>query len=281
VSEPVVISNDFSRALTHDENLMMKTSSLPETNWNASLYENKHAFVWQFGESLIELLSPRLGEQILDLGCGTGQLTEKIAIAGATVQGMDASPEMIEKASQNYPHLLFRVADARSFQVEQPLDAVFSNAVLHWIKEPDAVIECVGQALKPGGRFVVEMGGKGNVSAIVTALDRAFAEQGHAVPEAANPWYFPSLGDYISRLEGRGFEVVYAVLFDRPTVLEAGEAGLANWLQMFADCFLGQLTAAQQTEVIHSVETQLRSTHFQDGNWVADYRRIRLIAIKR
>jgi trans-aconitate methyltransferase len=134
-----------------------------QNNWNAALYENKHAFVWQYGEDLLQLLNPKQGERILDLGCGTGQLTEKIATFGAVVMGIDNAPAMIEKARQNYPHLRFDVADARNFQVEQPLDAVFSNAALHWIKEPDAVINCVHQALKPGGRFVAEFGGKGNV----------------------------------------------------------------------------------------------------------------------
>lgn len=139
-----------------------------KNNWNAALYEDKHAFVWQYGEDLLQLLNPKQQERILDLGCGTGQLTEKIATFGAVVMGIDNAPAMISKAKQNYPHLQFDVADARNFQVEQPLDAVFSNAALHWIKEPDAVIRSVHQALKPGGRFVAEFGGKGNVQAITT-----------------------------------------------------------------------------------------------------------------
>ncbi len=116
----------------------------------------------------------RRGEQILDLGCGTGQLTEKIAQSGAFVQGIDSSLSMISTAKVNYPHINFSAADARSFQVEEPLDAVFSNAVLHWIKQPDAVINCVEKALKPGGRFVAEFGGKGNVGAIVRRTFECF-----------------------------------------------------------------------------------------------------------
>ncbi len=141
-----------------------------ENCWSTALYESKHAFVWQHGETLLELLAAQAGERILDLGCGTGQLTQKIAMSGADVRGIDYAPAMIEKARENYPHLQFAIADARSFQVDQPLDAVFSNAVLHWITEPDSAIHCIRQALKPGGRFVAEFGGKGNVKAIVEAL---------------------------------------------------------------------------------------------------------------
>ncbi len=251
-----------------------------KNNWNAALYENKHAFVWQYGEDLLQLLNPKQKERILDLGCGTGQLTEKIATSGAVVMGIDNAPAMISKAKQNYPHLQFDVADARSFQVEQPLDAVFSNAALHWIKEPDAVIRSVHQALKPGGRFVAEFGGKGNVQAITTALETALQEIGISQPQALNPWYYPSIGEYATRLEKHGFDVNYAVLFARPTPLADAEAGMANWIQMFANASLKELSHQQQLQVISKVEESLKSTLYQDKTWMADYRRIRIVAFK-
>jgi len=248
--------------------------------WNSVLYEGNHAFVWQYGEALLELLAPKAGEQILDLGCGTGQLTEKIAQTGAFVQGIDSSLSMISAAKDNYPHINFSVADARNFQVEEPLDAVFSNAVLHWIKQPDAVINCVEKALKPGGRFVAEFGGKGNVGALVRALLSVLSEIGQLEPEALNPWYFPSIGEYAGLLEKQGFDVGYAVLFDRPTPLEGGSAGMVNWIEMFAGGFLSGLSDNVRSQVINSVEERLRPALYRDGNWSADYRRIRVVAVK-
>ncbi|MBD3883260.1 methyltransferase domain-containing protein [Phormidium tenue FACHB-886] len=247
-------------------------------HWNAARYETQHAFVWQYGKSLIELLSPQSSERILDLGCGTGQLTAELAAIGAQVEGIDASSAMIEQATQNYPHLSFSVADARTFQVAQPFDAVFSNAVLHWITEPDTVIHQVRQSLKIGGRFVAEFGGRGNIEGIQQALQQAIAPYVASMP---NPWFFPSLSEYASRLERQGFEVVYAVLFDRPTLLQGGEEGLANWLQTFANAFLTALPAETQHQVIQTIEAQLRATHYTDGSWTADYRRLRVAAIQR
>src|SRR5207237_8143924 len=122
------------------------------THWDAGLYDAKHAFVWKYGASLIELLAPKPGERILDLGCGTGHLTAQLAAAGADVLGIDNSPAMIEQARREYPKLRFGLADARDFHFVEPFDAVYSNAVLHWVQEPERVITCVRQGLKPGGR---------------------------------------------------------------------------------------------------------------------------------
>ncbi len=248
-------------------------------NWDTSLYEDKHAFVWQHGEGLLQLLNPQIGESILDLGCGTGQLTEKIAQAGAEVMGVDRAPTMIEKARENYPHLHFEIADARNFQVDKPFDAVFSNAVLHWVKEADSAIASIHQALKPGGRFVAEFGGKGNVQAIATALESAL-EVINISAQTLNPWYFPSIGEYATLLEQQGFDVISAMLFARPTLLAEGEAGMANWIQMFASSFLTELSSEQQIQVIRVVEEYLKPMLYQQGTWTADYRRIRIVAIK-
>jgi trans-aconitate 2-methyltransferase len=258
----------------------MNTPRSLQQSWNPALYQSQHAFVWQYGEQLIELLAPQPGERILDLGCGTGQLTQQLAIAGATVMGIDASASMIEQAAQQYPDIPFAVADARAFQVEQPFDAVFSNAALHWIQQPDAVIRCIAQALQPGGRLVAEFGGKGNIEAIVTALYEALRAIGYSTPEALNPWYFPSIGDYAARLEQQGLEVIYAVLFDRPTALNDSEQGLRNWLRMFAPMFLAELSPDQQAEVIRAIEHRLRPAYYRDRTWFVDYRRLRLVAIK-
>ncbi|BAZ41615.1 type 11 methyltransferase [Calothrix sp. NIES-4101] len=255
-------------------------------NWDTTLYEDKHAFVWKYGEDLLNLLSPQREESILDLGCGTGQLTAKIAETGAKVLGIDADAAMIAKAKANYldPNLdlNFAVADARSFAFQTNFDAVFSNAALHWIPDADAVITCIYQALKPGGRFVAEFGGQGNVKSIIDALKGSLQEidfdsQGLAV---SSLWYFPSIGDYATRLEKQGFDVIYAVLLNRPTKLSDGDAGLQNWLLMFASRFLCMLSPEQQKQVIHTTEQRLRPSLYRDGVWSADYRRIRVVGIK-
>lgn len=246
----------------------------PSNSWNPDLYENNHAFVWQYGEPLLDLLAPKAEERILDLGCGTGQLTEKIAARGAKVIGIDQAAEMVVKARQNYPMLQFEIADARNFQFDQPFDAVFSNAALHWIKEPDAVIRSVQQSLKPGGRFVAELGGKGNVGAIVTALSSLDLN-----PPIANPWYFPSISEYTTRLEQQGLEVTAAMLFDRLTPLE-GETGMANWLRMFVGSLWVDVPQEERSAVLQAVEDRLRPTLYCNGRWFADYRRLRVVATK-
>lgn len=248
--------------------------------WNTTLYDRQHAFVWQYGESLIEWLAPQPQERILDLGCGIGHLTAKIAESGAIVSGIDADPAMIAKAQQTHPQLSFTIADARNFQTPEPLDAVFSNATLHWIREPDAVIRCIYQALKPGGRFVAEFGGRGNIGTIATALFNTLKHLGYADCETWNPWYYPSISDYTTRLEQQGFEVTHARLFDRPTPLQAGDAGLRNWLQMFANSILAPIPIEQQESVVQAVEEQLKPTLYQNGQWTADYRRLR-IAVRK
>ncbi|MEM9163098.1 MAG: methyltransferase domain-containing protein [Cyanobacteria bacterium P01_F01_bin.4] len=244
--------------------------------WDTQRYQAQHDFVWQYGAALIDLLAPQPGEQILDLGCGTGQLTQALAEAGALVEGIDADPAMIDQAQQNYPELTFRRADARDFEVASPLDAVFSNAVLHWVSEPEAVIQSVGRALKPGGRFVAEFGGKGNVQAIVSAVE--------AYLHCPSFWYFPSVAEYASLLEANGFEVMFAALIDRPTPLKAGDQGLANWLRMFGDRFFANLSEADTISVIRQVEDRVRSRLYQNNGpnrgWIADYRRLRIVAIK-
>lgn len=248
--------------------------------WNSTLYDRQHAFVWQHAESLIAWLAPQRNERILDLGCGTGHLTAKIAETGAIVSGIDADPIMIATAQQTYPSLTFAIADAQSFHTSEPLDAVFSNAVLHWITEPDTVIQCLNRALKSGGRFVAEFGGNGNIKAIATALFSTLKSMGYANCDAWNPWYFPSISDYTARLEQCDFEVTHAMLFDRPTALNDGDAGLKNWLQMFANGILSHVPADEQRRVIHIVEAQLKPVLYRNGEWTADYRRLRIAAKK-
>src|SRR3979490_2094727 len=174
---------------------MNEQSTKCQPEWNANLYDAKHAFVWKYGADLVPLLAPQTDERILDLGCGTGHLTAQIADSGARVMGVDRSPEMVAAARKSYPHLQFEVADARRLPYEAEFDAVFSNATLHWIKEPELVIRRVRNARRPGGRLVAEFGATGNIRRMQAAFDRALSELHATVPGGFNPWYYPSVSE--------------------------------------------------------------------------------------
>jgi len=254
---------------------MTRPADRTTNRWDADSYDGDHSFVFEYGETLVDLLEPEAGERILDIGCGTGHLSARIAEAGADVVGIDASEEMIRKARQTHSDCEFARADARSFSFERPFDAVFSNAALHWIPEQDEVLELISDALAPDGRFVAELGGAGNVAAIVDAVSEVAAEHGYDV---TNPWHFPTIGEYATRLESHGLETRYATLFDRPTALENGPEGLEKWLSMFGDSLLEPIPEAERSEVITAVEDRLRADRYRDGTWFADYRRLRVVA---
>ena len=247
--------------------------------WNANLYDTKHKFVSSLATETVELLSPKVGERILDIGCGTGHLTQEIANCGAEVLGVDSAETMILQARQNYPDLQFAVMDAIKLEFTEEFDAVFSNAVLHWIKQPEKVIAGVWKSLKPGGRFVAEFGGKGNINSIQTALERAICQENSAFENLLNPNYFPSIAEYGSLLEKQGFELTFATLFARPTPLD-GESGMVNWLKMFRNSLLAAFSEDMQAKILANVEDALRPTLYKNGTWFADYRRLRVVAIK-
>lgn len=241
-----------------------------KSEWNAELYEGRFSFVWNLGSDLVSLLDPRAGERIVDLGCGTGHLTQKIADAGATVIGIDSAPEMVAQARINYPNLKFQLADATAFEVAKPVDAVFSNAVLHWVTPPEAAIARIHAALKPGGRFVAEFGGQHNTQRMLEALRQETDLE-------TCPWYFPSVGEYASLLERGGFRVTHALHFDRETPLE-GENGMQDWLEMFGERLFAGRDARARALAIKGVAERLRATQYREGRWWMDYKRLRVRA---
>ena len=247
-------------------------------DWAAATYDESAGYVSRFGEDVVELLDPRPGEKVLDLGCGTGDLTRGISSRGARVTGVDASPRMISRAAEKYPDLRFEVCDARRLNGFSGFDAVFSNAVLHWVREARQVISAVYSSLNPGGRFVAELGGRGNVRSIERELEEALAER-RISTSGRNPWYFPSLSEYAGLLEEGGFEVNYATLFDRPTPI--GDEGIERWLEVFAGSFLDGLPGDTRREVVESVAAKVRPELLTAEGWVADYRRLRVRAVRR
>lgn len=255
--------------------------SKPQKKWNAKLYDAKHAFVWEKAKGLIELLAPQAGERILDLGCGTGALTAEIAACGAEVFGVDRSADMISEARQKFPGLQFEVMDARELDFAGEFDAVFSNAVLHWIREPECVIAGVAKALRPGGRFVAEFGGKGNIQRLVDGMERACQAMGISQAVTAANWYYPSIAEYSGLLELHGLEVRHATLFARPTKLEEGERGLENWIHMFASAFSDSVSPDRLEAWIREVERQTRHELWKGDHWELDYRRLRIAAWKK
>jgi trans-aconitate 2-methyltransferase len=235
------------------------------TAWDAKQYQQRHSYVFQYGQAVLDLLAPQKGERILDLGCGSGQLTAAIADAGAAVIGLDSSPEMLAEARAHYPAIEFRLGDAANFSVEPAVDAVFSNAVLHWVKNAAGAAGCVARALKPGGRFVAEFGGRGNNQSILDAIRELLGP-------VETPWYYPSIGEYASVLEQHELETRQAWLIDRPTPVE-GEDGLEDWLAVFGRDLMGEAERKM-------IAQKLRPSHYKDGVWTIDYRRLRIVAYK-
>jgi len=258
----------------------MQVGEGSETRWDSTLYDESFGIITRLGAGVVELLAPQPGERIIDLGCGTGALTAQIAAAGAEAMGIDASESMIARATELYPELHFEVAKGEDFSVDVPVNAVFSNAALHWMLPPEAVAASVARALEPGGRFVAEMGGSGNIATIVAATYQALAEEGIPHERVRNPWYFPPIGEYASLLERAGFEVRFMELFDRPTPLDDCPNGIADWLRMFGGDLLAPVPIGSRTRVQERVNELTRPRLEQEGRWVADYRRLRFIAVK-
>lgn len=244
------------------------------TPWDADHYRANASFVMAGGSSLLSELGDIAGQRILDLGCGEGELTQKLAETGAHVFAIDASPSMVE--STRARGIKAEVMDARSLAFDQEFDGVFTNAVLHWINPLESAVAAVAKALKPGGWFHGEFGGFGNVAAIVTALHAA--RETEALPQSDFAWSFPTPTAFTAILERNGFTVEAMLHFPRPTPLPTGMSG---WLDTFSHVFTSDLTEGQSGAVRRqAVEFLEPAMCDNDGNWWADYWRLRFRAIK-
>jgi SAM-dependent methyltransferase len=243
--------------------------------WDAQTYGLNGAFVHELAGGVLEWLAAKPGEKILDLGCGDGQLTQRIAATGADVLGVDASADMVRAARER--GIVADLGDAQQLPyADQTFDAVFSNAALHWVRDQDAMIAQIDRVLKPGGRFVAEMGGHGNVAAIRVALMAVLARHGYGDSgDGVN--YFPTAESYTLRLEKQGYQVQRIALIPRPTPLP--KSGMTEWLRTFRRGVLEGVPEQLRAQVVEETATLLEPVlRDEQGNWVADYVRLRFVA---
>ncbi len=244
-------------------------------SWEPERYRRNAAFVARLGKPVVELLDPQPGERILDVGCGDGALTKALAEVGAQVTGVDASAEQIDAARKL--GLDAHVMRAEDIDFPPQFDAVFSNAAMHWVGDPGAAVRGIHGALKPGGRFVGEMGGAGNIAGYVAAIESALCRRG-VDPGPLNPWYFPDEDEFSRLLTQAGFHVTGVERFPRKTVLETDPAG---WIETFGEVYLMALPEQGRADFQAEV-TDLLRPDFQeaDGRWWSDYVRLRWRAEK-
>lgn len=243
--------------------------------WNPQEYRKSADFIPEMGRAVIELLQPKAGEKILDLGCGTGVLAKELSAAGCTVVGMDASPEMVE--ASRAAGVDARLADAETLKMDEKFDAVLSNDALHWIRDQYAVVRRVWNLLLPGGRFAAECGGEGCVRVIREGMKIALIKRGIDY-KARNPWKFPELGAFTKILENQGFNVKFIARIDRPTPLVRG---LRSWLEIFSASHTDGFSAEEKESFYKEVEDYCRPMLFtKENGWVADYVRLRFLAVK-
>ncbi|MBR1486412.1 MAG: methyltransferase domain-containing protein [Synergistaceae bacterium] len=248
-------------------------------NWNAKEYENKFSFVHHYGEDIINMIDAPQGSLVIDLGCGSGALTQKIFERGYSVIGVDGSAEMLKLAGENYPNLEFIEDDARFFKLKNKADVIFSNAVFHWIdeNEQDKLLKNIRANLKDNGSLICEFGGFGCAEKVHSALRNAFKARGLEYPFS---FYFPTIGEYAPRVEKAGFIIKEAYLFERPTPQE-GQYGLKNWIKMFCKRAFMNVNENEKENIINEAVENARKFLFSNETWYVDYVRIRLKASAR
>tara|TARA_Y100001970_G_scaffold19801_2_gene22385 strand:+ start:26623 stop:27420 length:798 start_codon:yes stop_codon:yes gene_type:complete len=251
------------------------------SSWDAGLYDRSFGYIQKMALDLIDDLSPKQGECIVDLGCGTGEMAAVIARTGAEVIGVDNDLEMIRLARLKYPTIHFDCTDASDMQFSRKVDAVFSNAALHWIKNPMPVISSVADNLKLGGRFVGEMGGEDNVKVLIASLYDTLNEFGISKDLVVNPWYFPSVKEYSLLLEKGGFDILSIDHFQRVTPLDDCPKGAEDWYEMFAGRFLTNIPESLHGKIIKRASMIASDELLVGGRWFADYTRLRFHAVKQ
>ncbi|MGN1328167.1 MAG: methyltransferase domain-containing protein [Eubacterium sp.] len=247
-----------------------------KNNWNAENYTDNFQFVHKYGEGVLDLLTVPEGSFVVDLGCGNGVLTEKLVQKGYKAIGIDASEKMLEVAEKAHPDLKFMLGDACEFKLEEKADAIFSNAVFHWIDNHERLIENISDNLKAGGELVFEFGGKGCAEAVHIALEKSFSSYGLTYKNGFN---FKSIGEFAPLLERHGFRVEYAMLYDRPTE-QIGENGLESWINMFINSAFDGVDIKTKNGIIKNTEKLCMDKLYKNSKWYIDYVRICMKAVK-
>ncbi len=242
--------------------------------WNPNTYNKHTAFVSELALPVVDLLNPKKGEKILDVGCGEGTLAVEIERRGAKVVGVDMSTEMIEQCQSK--GIEAYVGSVTDLPYEEAFDSVFSNAMLHWVKDAQTAVQNIAKSLKRGGHFVCEFGGEGNAYHLVSAMEEVFAKH----PEFVvfdNPWYFPSVKEYTRLLESEGFSVEYMEIIPRPTPMD----DISHWLDIFANGVTKNLNTVQFEIFKQECKEILKETIYsEEDGWMLDYKRLRVRAVK-
>lgn len=246
-------------------------------NWDAKDYSENFDFVHKYGNDVLELITAQKGKHIVDLGCGNGALSKRLYDMGYDVEGIDASEQMLEIAKEQYPEIKFTLADATKFELENKADCIFSNAVFHWIDDQQALIKNINRQLKINGELVFEFGGKGCAENVHSTLEKLFEKNNLNYLRA---FYFPSISEYSAILEENGFEVRYAVLFDRPT-LQKGKNGVIDWINMFDKKPFENVSKELGESIKAEAQALLEEKLHKNDGWYIDYVRIRMRAVKK
>ncbi|MBS7576272.1 MULTISPECIES: class I SAM-dependent methyltransferase [unclassified Enterococcus] len=243
--------------------------------WNSKLYDSKHDFVSEYGKGLLEFIPNDKNQKILDLGCGTGTLTNEIASYCQYVLGVDGSKEMIEQAKITYPELEFEVGNALKMSYESQWDIVFSNAVFHWIFDHNLLLANIKSSLRGSGQLICEFGGHGNIGTIETGFKNVLNSMGY---DYISKFNFSTTEKFEALLEKNGFTIDELFIYERPTILKDGEKGLSNWAKQFFASDLANFNKAEQEKILLELEKQVKNMLWDGSNWVADYKRLRAIA---
>lgn len=243
--------------------------------WNSLLYDKNHHFVSQYGCELLKYIPQNTQQTILDLGCGTGDLTYELSKLCQKVVGIDSSLEMIKRAKEKFPNIDFRVCEGLSMSFREEFDIVFSNAVFHWINNHNLLLKNIAKALKPKGILICEFGALGNIETIENAFKLAINQEGFTYKMKFN---FADSNSFSKLLTQNHFEILKLSKFDRPTPLKDNEKGLRIWLKQFFRSQLDEIPTQIQEKIFDEVERLTKDKLYQGGVWTLDYKRLRVLA---